>query len=141
MTPQSLEQRRAANALSAVRQVEKRDAKLYVSYAKALPATILQLGLGQAMATLLSKSQGKPDPHQMLYKQVSGWLCSDDPDVPFRKRHDRDLMQLIVDADQDAYVLAQAEALAYIDWLKKFAVAYLSPEARRAQEATKAENG
>lgn len=141
MTHQSLEQRRAANALSAVRQVEKRNAKLYVSYAKALPATILQLGLGQAMATLLSKSQGKQDPHQMLYTQVAGWLCSDDPDVPFRKKHDRDLMQLIVDANQDAYVLAQAEALAYIDWLKKFAVAYLSPDARRAQEETKAENG
>jgi CRISPR-associated protein Cmr5 len=102
----------------------------YVSYVKGLPATILQNGLGQAMATLLAASKGKPDAHRYLYDHVEEWLCNANSYSPYYKQNKQVsngdlLMKKITEGDENAYIYAQAEALAYLVWLKKFAVAYL----------------
>ncbi len=127
MNDQSLEQRRAADALRRVQQVKGKPpetARLYGSYAKGLPPTILQIGLGQAMAMLLAQAKTKEDdPHRILYDHIAGWLCRDDDEAPFRNKPD--LMEAIVKYHQGIYVQAQTEALAYMDWIKKFAAAYL----------------
>lgn len=105
----------------------------YVSYVEALPAAILQNGLGQAMATLLAGANLNAEPpekrtddekaRKSLYDQINTWLCRDDEDSPYRGQ--TDLMQAIVHRDEDSYLHAQAEALAYLRWLKKLAVAFL----------------
>lgn len=131
MNRRSLEQRRAGDALDKIRLVETQDtnAKLYASYVKALPATILQLGLGQAMATLLSAAKGnKQDAHYILYDHVSDWLCGNDEDAPYQGKTEKGLIATIVQGNESMYVHAQSEALAYISWLKKFAVAFLPSE-------------
>jgi len=117
----TLEQQRAAHALEQILELKQKGAYgNYVSYVKALPATILANGLGQALATL--KAQGQ-DGHDLLFAQISCWLCQDDVHAPYRNA--QDVLQALVDADQQTYRRAQVEALAYLTWLKKFAVAYL----------------
>jgi len=127
MSTQSLAQRRAAHALNCVRLQEKTGANSYgnyVSYTKSLPATILMNGLGQAAATLLSKAKGDTkDAHHLLYADLQSWLCGSDEAAPFKS--ESDLMIAITSKDQGTYLRAQTEALAYLVWLKKFAIAYL----------------
>ena len=121
---QSLDQRRAQHALRCIKNREN-DAKQsdYLSYVKALPATILQNGLGQAMATLLAAAKGK-DAHYCLYEDVQSWLCGGDKESHFSNQ--TDLLEAITSNDQQHYLKAQAEAQAYLIWLKKFAAAFLN---------------
>ncbi|MEJ5237889.1 type III-B CRISPR module-associated protein Cmr5 [Limisphaera sp. VF-2] len=128
---QTLAQRRAQHALKQVlkhRQAGPREYGNYVSYVQALPATIVMNGLGQACAMLLAKAAGDPkQPHGLLYADLEDWLCGPDEAAPFRNapKTDYRLMNAITSGDQRAYVRAQAEAIAYLGWLKKFACAFL----------------
>lgn len=123
--PRSLDLQRAEHALETIEGLKK-NAKLghYVSYVRALPATILQNGLGQALATLLSAAKGKKEyAHRMLYDQMQAWLCREHPDAPYAGKPK--LMEAITGGSEREYLHAHAEALAYLVWLKKFAVAFL----------------
>ncbi len=127
MTTRSLDQRRAAHALSRVRKRQAHPKQSdYLAYVKALPASILQNGFGQAMATL--RAAAKPgdggDPHLLLYQDVQDWLCGDDEDAPYRNT--QELLEAIVGNDQRTYLRAHAEAQSYLGWLKKFAAAWLT---------------
>jgi CRISPR-associated protein Cmr5 len=123
----ALAQRRAAHALDRVKEREATGAKSYgnyVAYAAALPATILTNGLGQAAATLLAKKKpGGGDGHGELYADLQSWLCDTNPTAPFNNQPD--LMRAITSVAPEVYFRAQAEALAYLVWLKKFAKAFL----------------
>jgi CRISPR-associated protein Cmr5 len=74
-------------------------------------------GLGQAAAFYKSKSK----PHIGLYQSLSDWLCA--PGKPLAQGQG-DLLQRLVQADQRDYRAAQVEALALLQWVKKFAKAY-----------------
>ena len=121
----TLEQQRAAHALKNVRELEAAPfAKEYRSYVEGLPATIVMNGLGQACATLLAAANGNGDrerAYQLLHRHIEGWLCRTDGGV-YRTAP---LIDAIVKHGQAEYVHAQAEALAYLVWLKKFAQAFL----------------
>ena len=120
----TLGQQRAEHALHAVEDLKGKEIGHYVSYVRALPANILQNGLGQALATLLSAAKLKQDDaHRRLHDQVQGWLCRDADDAPYA--HKAKLLEAIVEGDERSYLHAHAEALAYLVWLKKFAVAFL----------------
>jgi CRISPR-associated protein Cmr5 len=127
----NIEQRRAAYALDKIRKVrdlkggsQARSAKDYRSYISGFPATILVNGLGQASAAILAQSRGnRESAHKLIYDHLSGWLCGGDPQSPYQRG---DLIEQIVTNDQAHYLRAQAEALAVLEWLKRFAVALLS---------------
>ncbi|MCI0724010.1 MAG: type III-B CRISPR module-associated protein Cmr5 [Acidobacteria bacterium] len=120
----SLDLERAKCALDRINSLRGKNYGNYVSYAEGLPAAILQNGLGQAMATLLAAAKGnKEDPHRLLYNHVADWLTRDHADAPYPKA--TDLMTAITSKGEDTYLRCQAEALAYLRWLKKFAVAFL----------------
>ena len=125
----TLEQVRASNAYKAVHQLTNHDKdwrKKYVSYAEGLPAGILANGLGQAAAALLAGAKGREDDaHKVLYLHLKAWLCRDDAQAPYRGQNN--LMEAITGNDRDTYMYAQAEALQWLAWLKKFAVAFLKP--------------
>ncbi|MBC7326080.1 MAG: type III-B CRISPR module-associated protein Cmr5 [Moorella sp. (in: Bacteria)] len=132
----TLEQERAAHALEKVRAVQKtfsgdgEKADKFASYVESLPATILANGLGQAAATLLAQAKGvQSDPHYKLYCFLEEWLCRDAAQAPYRQAND--LMEAIVNNDRQAYLHAQAEALAWLEWLKKFAVAFLKKKTEK----------
>ncbi|WP_369425748.1 type III-B CRISPR module-associated protein Cmr5 [Methanothrix sp.] len=124
----SLEQERAAHALDAVNSIRNKScASKFRSYVERLPAAIVMNGLGQAMASELAAAgraerEDDKSAHKELYKLVSKWI---------HKRgiySEEDLVTAIVKGEQDRYVLAQAEALAYLEWLKKFSQAFLEKE-------------
>ncbi|MDZ4778779.1 MAG: type III-B CRISPR module-associated protein Cmr5 [Planctomycetia bacterium] len=122
----TLEQQRAAHALDKVNGVKsERLAGDYKSYCESLSATIVMNGLGQACATLLAQAKGKTgddDAHRRLFDDLEDWLCGKQARVGLSKP----LIDSLVKSDQTIYCHAQAEALAYLVWLKKFAQAFLS---------------
>ncbi len=123
---QTIEQQRAAfaldeiNAVLAKRGADKPFRKEFRSYASALPAMIHMNGLGQAAAFCRAKggTYGK------LYEILSKWMIRDGQ--PFQ--NDDDLLVGITAADMYHYRVAQAEALALLEWLKKFALAFMATE-------------
>lgn len=133
---QSLSQERAKHALLKINTLKTNgNYGRYVSYVSALPASILTNGLGQAMAQLLAqvdKKKGANDPHYILHHHVENWLCQKrkifNRTDNGRVTHQSNLVQGIVEGDQKMYLLAQAEALAYLEWLKKFARAFLEKQ-------------
>ncbi|NLK53019.1 MAG: type III-B CRISPR module-associated protein Cmr5 [Syntrophomonadaceae bacterium] len=129
----TLDQKRANNAWEVVKELEIKAEStpgqkdwndLYTSYVSGLPAAIISCGIGQAAASLLSAAKGARDkPHYRLYKDLENWLCRDDGTAPYRRANS--LMEAIIKNDREQYMWAQAEALAWLEWLKKFTVAYL----------------
>lgn len=147
MSGPDLAQRRAQHALDAVKAyrdaavstVPLKQKKAYAGYVKSLPAAIVMNGLGQALATELAqggkdtaKGQGglSPDAHRQIYLHLQKWLCGDDPEAVFRNASGDDtrLLSQLYGADQPEYLRAQAEALLYLGWLKKFAGALLADD-------------
>lgn len=124
----TLEQQRASFALERIRALQhgSQDYGNYVSYVSSLPATIVMNGLGQALTTLVAKAKGKDtEAHRILFDHIAAWLNQQIAAL----RVPGDDLTLVIDrlmaADQDTYVHAQAEAMAYLNWLKQFARAYL----------------
>ena len=129
MTDQTLDQCRAKHALEQIKQRKRCNRQSdYLSYVKALPASILQNGLGQAMATLRAAAGEKPkaDPHYLLYQDVQAWLCRNEPDAPYHGK--KDLLEAITQHGEPQYLHARDEALRYLDWLKKLAAAHLEAD-------------
>ena len=131
MSEQTLAQKRAADALQKVTELQRtKDYGNYKSYVSGLPANILMSGLGQAVATVLASAKlGKNSrskdniAYETLYNHLSSWLCKNEDDAPYPDASD--LMVAITSGTEDDYIHAQAEAMAYLEWLKKFAVAFL----------------
>lgn len=128
----NLEQKRAEYALDTIKkrlkdfEGESKKRERYLTRAKSLPATIIICGLGQTLATLLSAGKGKSDnPDQMLYEDLENWICSSSRGGVYEET---DIIKAIVANDRDKYITAQAEALKLLEWIKKFATAYLSEE-------------
>jgi len=126
----TLEQQRAAFAIKQIRDLkEVGEAKYghYVSYVSALPATIVMNGLGQALTTQVAKAKGKrDDPHRLLFDHIASWLSRQIIELRVPESDLTRLIDHLMDADQKIYVRAQAEAMAYLNWLKQFARAYLN---------------
>ena len=122
------DQRRAQHALRKIREVPQKLRADYKANANSLPATIVMNGLGQACAMLLAGAgrQSEQDSvHRMIYRHLQDWLCQGNDAV---YRDAPDLVEAVIGHGQNDYVRAQGEALAYLDWLKKFAQAYLAGE-------------
>ena len=119
----TIEQLRAADALAKIKGIEGKDCGHYVSYVSGLPATIVMNGLGQALATLLAQSKGKDEPHKWLHDHVASWLAKQMPQLG---ADESAVVQGLMNNNQEVYLQAQGEAMAYLQWLKQFARAYLS---------------
>ena len=121
---QTIEQQRAMNALSRVEELKNRSDKFkkrYRAYVDRLGPTIVMNGLGQALAT--ESAAAGPEPknedeqaHRALYGNLQRWLCRKDGGVyPV----DEDILHAITKNDEQRYLHAQAEALAWLEWHKK----------------------
>ncbi len=115
----TIEQERANHAWQCVNEVkDKPFAGDYRTIAVKTPSLILTNGLGQTLAFLRSK----PDRRHFveLYRHLNEWL---------RRRlniDNSDLLEWIVNsANSQQYRLATMEALALLQWLKRFAEAVL----------------
>ena len=86
-------------------------------------------GLGQALVIQLAKAKKDRfnDSHRLLYNHVASWLAEQISDLN-AKTDGSDVIERLMDKNQDVYLRAQAEAMAYLSWLKQFARAYLNEQ-------------
>ena len=119
---QSLEQQRAAQAASDIREAKQRsDSGEYRSLVEGLPAMIQANGLGQTCAYLLSRAEGNEKSVEfLLYGHLERWVQRQIPQLL-----QGGLLAALTNADVGTYRRAQIEALAYLQWLKRFAQAEL----------------
>jgi CRISPR-associated protein Cmr5 len=122
---QTLQQQRAKAALESITGLLRHpDADKLLSRAAELPFMIHANGLGQAAAFFKSKKD--KDGYDAIYTVLSNWLTQ--PGRPFAGQ--TDLMLAITRSEQHTYRVAQAEAMQYMDWVKKFAKAYLAKDSK-----------
>lgn len=125
----SMDQERAEFALKKIQailggtdQSHKVEVRRYLNN---LPALIRMNGLGQALAFFRMKGEGTA--HDAIYRMIGTWLC----DANNKGRifsESADVLTSITQSDMAHYMAAQNEALALLQWLKKFAVALLPKE-------------
>lgn len=133
----TMEQTRARFALEFInsRKNEKTDEtdekdRLATLIQKA-PVQILQNGLGQVLAFLLADNGGKKDndikASGRLYDKLQEWLCGElSENRPCRVYPvSGNLIDQLTEGDRFAYLRAQEETLALLNWMKKFAEAWL----------------
>jgi len=125
----SMDQERAEFALTKIQAILGEADPIYKAevrrYLNNLPALIRMNGLGQALAFFRMKGEGTA--HDTIYRMVSAWLC----DANSKGRifsESADALSAITQSDMAHYMAAQNEALALLQWLKKFAVALLPKE-------------
>lgn len=122
---QTMQQQRAKHALSKVKELAAKDKKEHSklrSRASELPFMIHANGLGQALAFF--KSKGGKDGYDHLYSVLATWLVGDGSPLQGAK----DALEGVTQCDLRTYRVAQAEAIQYMEWVKKFASAYLYEE-------------
>ena len=137
----TIEQQRAANALGRVQALSGRSEgfkKRYRSYVDRLGPAVVMNGLGQALATERAAAGTPPrdvtgatpqdstgatprdgadkEAHRELYASLNRWLCRADGGI---YPNATDLLSAIVSHGQSEYLLAQAEALSWLEWHKK----------------------
>ncbi len=118
---QTLQQQRAKHALEKVRSwIPLNEGSKLKARCSELPFMIHANGLGQAAAFF--KSKGNKDGYDYVFLALQSWLTQKGRPLTGQS----DLMQAIVESDLHGYRLAQAEAIQYMDWVKKFASAYLT---------------
>lgn len=119
---QTLQQQRAAHALKGVQdliELEESDKRKVKARASELPFMIHASGLGQATAFFCSKKD--KDGYDKIYRLLQNWMTRTGGPLASQDG----MMAAITRADLHTYRVAQAEAMQYMDWVKKFASAYL----------------
>ncbi len=114
----TIEQKRAANAMERVNHLSNKSddfRKRYRSYVDRLGPAIIMNGLGQALATERAAAGEKA--HYELYQSLQKWLCRDDGGI---YPPGEDVLDAIMMGEQSLYLRAQIEALAWLEWHKKF---------------------
>lgn len=120
MNMRTLGQERSEYALDRV--MENIKTKELKAFSAGAPSMILKNGFGQALA--FWKAKGKNE-HQIMFSIVQQWLvkrgfAEGDTDVVFLKN--------LSTMAQHQYLEAQKEALALLEWVKRYANAFIEKE-------------
>lgn len=121
------EQKRAEEAWNCIETIEKSFAakKDYRRIALKLPSFILANGLGQTLAFLKSKGKGDEKvAEEKVYLDLQRWLTREDV-INWGNAKQAELMERITSIPSGKYRLVTAEALSFLNWLKRFADARL----------------
>jgi len=109
----TLEQKRAQHAWNAVQEMKENEkSKEEGRETKKMPVRIITAGLGQSLAFLEAKKNG-----EILRRKLSDWI---NQRIPAKES---DLLNRIKDGDSDFLRRATDEAMAYLQWLVRFAEA------------------
>ncbi|MBV6443390.1 MAG: hypothetical protein EPGJADBJ_05129 [Saprospiraceae bacterium] len=92
----------------------------YEAHVRKMPMYILNNGLTNALAFAYSKQ--KEEGWQEMYKQLTQWFRTDDPQQIIRAKlsNDEDLMKVVANLDDQTLRLVTAEAIALFVWLRRF---------------------
>lgn len=124
-TPEQQRARFALDRIKALAEEWRNDPKTqkeFSSHASSMPFMIRANGLGQTAAFYRRKGEGHV--YFRLYKLLGDWLSQDER--PFSGTPD--LLDAITRSKQDDYLVAQIEALLFLDWVKKLSSAFLARE-------------
>ncbi|MBW7877061.1 MAG: type III-B CRISPR module-associated protein Cmr5 [Candidatus Cloacimonetes bacterium] len=127
---QTLDQLRAKDAMEKVLALKNEDwASEYSSYVKRLGAALIMNGLGQALASELANGSerdcgGAAGAHNRLAANISTWLGRKDGTYP-GKIDPKNLLSAMMKEDQCNYLVAQADLMKWLEWHKKFCVAFI----------------
>ncbi len=115
MSKPTLEQQRAQNAWAACEHYTKE----HVNAAKGLPALIMNSGLMQVLAFCHEKGNAQADVATHLRK----WLAGRFPDTFVQGSDFAPFMQALMQAVPANYQAINAEAFAWLKWLRQMAAA------------------
>lgn len=123
----TLEQKRAAHAWNEIEHYSERsgeDKKAFGREAKKLPTRIHTAGLGHALLFLNAKQKGKPG--EAVLMATSSWLSQGSglmsPSGSTATAYDA-VQKALLNSTSTTYRRATEEALAYLQWLSRFAEA------------------
>jgi CRISPR-associated protein Cmr5 len=117
--PRDLDRDRARAAWNNIQAVKPQNYQAkYGSMARKMPTLIQTNGLGQTLAFL--KAKGK-EHHVQMFNHLSEWLVT-------RISGTGDMLNRVLEMESQTYRLATGEALAFLQWLKRFAEAELGNE-------------
>jgi CRISPR-associated protein Cmr5 len=118
---QTLQQKRAAHAWKCIEKVQAGIQKKYGSLVRGLPALIQSDGLGQTLAFLKAKDKNKGNTeHIEAYSNISNWISIE---FGITYKQGETLLEWLLTQETPMYRRVTAEALAYLNWLKRFAEA------------------
>jgi CRISPR-associated protein Cmr5 len=118
---QTLQQKRAAHAWKCIEKVQAGIQKKYGSLVRGLPALIQSDGLGQTLAFLKAKDKNKGNTeHIEAYTNISNWISIE---FGVTYKQGETLLEWLLTQETPMYRRVTAEALAYLNWLKRFAEA------------------
>lgn len=136
---ESLDQKRATFAYRKVSEIREREpAQAYRGLAQNLAVRLLQNGLGQTVAFLMSKAEGKTDRAEaVLLDHLSRWLIEErkiaieDKPVQGTER----LMSWLngKNTGREQWARAQEEAIILGSWLKRFSEALIPKQNDRSE--------
>jgi len=118
----TLGQKRAEFCLDMLQSLPANIRDDFKPFTAGLPALILQNGFGQALAFLKAKANGQ-DKHHHSFKIITAWLVK--MNILNQENNDVDYLRQLSTMDQQAYLHAQKETLAMLEWLKRYANAEL----------------
>lgn len=141
MDLRSIEQERAKCAYEKVKEVKGEDRKTqgrYRSYVESAPVMILTNGIGQTLAFYLSKldknesvdyhslepqkePEGDKRAYAYLYKHLGEWLGR-------KVTNGEDPLRFYMNASGTQAIVLTDEAMAFLNWLKRFADAMLAED-------------
>ena len=118
---QTKEQKRSAFALEQITMVFKGQVDEKTSnFIVGVPTMILSNGLAQTMAFLSSKK--KDQKCKDTFDVIKTWLIKEFPSLG--KKSEMDFLLSFSSLDQGQYLKAQQEALAMLQWLKRYVRAF-----------------
>ncbi len=130
----TLVQKRAEYALGKVlsylKNLNTNEKKEFKSFVSGLPAMILQNGFGLTMAFLLSKQTKQKE----AFDQIKEWLIRySDLTKPIfqnleKKEDNTEFLKYINKIEQKEYRMVQQEALSLLEWIKRYAAAFVLDE-------------
>lgn len=92
------------------------------NYLNGVPAMILIDGLGQSLAFMLAKAEGKMDTkYGQTFTSLKKWLLTVSPGT---NNQDLAFLTWVAGLEFRQYLQLQREALAYLGWLKRYARAF-----------------
>ncbi|WP_373500894.1 type III-B CRISPR module-associated protein Cmr5 [Desulfococcus sp.] len=126
----TLGQKRAAFALEEVLNNHCKSQKDFKTFCSGAPSVILQNGFGQALAFWFAKGKGDgEDKHQVILDIIQKWLCLKEGDIQNEFidacKPTKAMVIALATMNQEAYLAAQKETLALLEWVKRYANALL----------------
>lgn len=118
-------QERAEFALNKVleieKEIEKNRMKEFRNFSAGVPSIILQNGFGQTIAFFLSKD--KSPQHQIMVEIIKEWLLQ--RNFIENVEENKDFVLKISKLNQQKYLYIQDETLKLLEWVKRYAHAFL----------------